>query len=386
MIEAELARKFIEQVTQYTEYNINIMDETGVIIASRNPERVGTYHEVADRIIHGQKDVIVISDDSTYPGVLPGINMAIILDGRKEGVVGVTGDPDKIRDVAMITRMAMEAMLKFEKQQEQIRLRRNMKEQLLSLLTQGQYADSSEIQGIARQLEYNEELVRVPVLCKIRKPEEGVPGDRRRPVPPAEDVLDAMRRGRGHWRQDFSFVADETHLLVFKTVKVNGRRNITDYREEIREYLEYIQRWASDKGIRAVFYVGTLQKRFSQYYYAYRHCKWLESHVNTTDDVVFFADYIKEYFRTLIPQQELQQVFYIYGKEIDADLRKQFVELIGALEDANYNLSEAAKKLYIHKNTLVYRYNKMKDYLGVNPLESADDRRFMELLYLYLAK
>ena len=386
MIEAELARKFIEQVTQYTEYNINIMDETGVIIASRDPERVGKYHEVADRIIHGQRDVIVISDDSTYPGVLPGINMAIILDGRKEGVVGVTGDPDKIRDVAMITRMAMEAMLKFEKQQEQIRLRRNRKEQLLSLLTQGQYADSSEIRGIARQLEYDEELVRVPVLCKIGKPEEGAPGDRRRPVPTAEEVLDAMRRGKGHWRQDFSFVADETHLLVFKTVKVDGRRNLTDYREEIREYLEYIRRWLSDQGIQAVFYVGSIQKKFSQYYYAYRHCKWLESHVNTPDDTVFFADYIKEYFRTLIPRQELQQVFYIYGKEIDEDQRKQFVELIGALESANYNLSEAAKKLYIHKNTLVYRYNKMKDYLGVNPLESADDRRFMELLYLYLAK
>ena len=386
MIETELARKFIEQVTQYTEYNINIMDENGVIIASRDPGRVGTYHEVADHIIHGPKDVIVIRDDSTYPGVLPGINMAVILDGRKEGVVGVTGDPDKIRDVAMITRMAMEAMLRYEKQQEQIRLRRNRKEQLLSLLTQGQYADSSEIRGIARQLEYNEELVRVPVLCKIRKPEEGASGDRRRPVPPAEDVLEAMRRGKGHWRQDFSFVADETHLLVFKTVKVNGRKNLTDYREEISEYLEYIRRWLSDKGVHAVFYVGSLQKRFSQYYYSYRHCKWLESHVNTTDNIVFFADYIREYFRTLIPRQELQQVFYIYGKEIDEDLRKQFVELVGALEDANYNLSEAAKRLYIHKNTLVYRYNKMKDYLGVNPLESADDRRFMELLYLYLAK
>ena len=386
MIEVELARKFIEQVTQYTEYNINIMDESGVIIASRDPERVGKYHEVADRIIHGQKDVIVIHDDSTYPGVLPGINMAITQNGIKEGVVGVTGDPDKIREVAMITRMAMEAMLKFEKQQEQIRLRRNRKEQLLTLLTQGQYADSSEIQGIARQLEYNEELVRVPVLCKIRNPEEGASGDRRRSFPAAEDVLEVMRRGKGHWRQDFSFVADETHLLVFKTVKVNSRRNLTDYREEIREYLEYIQRWLSDKGVRAVFYVGTLQKRFTQYYYAYRHCKWLESHVNTPDDIVFFEDYIKEYFRTLIPRQELQQVFYIYGKEIDGDLRKQFVELIGALENTNYSLSEAARKLYIHKNTLVYRYNKMKDYLGVNPLESADDRRFMELLYLYLAK
>ena len=31
MIEPELARRFIEQVTQFTEYNINIMDENGVI-------------------------------------------------------------------------------------------------------------------------------------------------------------------------------------------------------------------------------------------------------------------------------------------------------------------------------------------------------------------
>ena len=136
MIEPELARRFIEQVTQYTEYNINIMNESGVIIASRDPKRVGTYHEVADRIIHGTQDMVVIRDERMFPGVLPGINMAIMHDGHKEGVVGVTGDPDKIHDVALITRMAMEAMLKYEKQQEQIRLRRSRKEHFINLLTQ----------------------------------------------------------------------------------------------------------------------------------------------------------------------------------------------------------------------------------------------------------
>ena len=34
MIEPELARKFIERLTQYTEYNINIMNESGVIITT----------------------------------------------------------------------------------------------------------------------------------------------------------------------------------------------------------------------------------------------------------------------------------------------------------------------------------------------------------------
>ncbi|MFR3227950.1 MAG: sugar diacid recognition domain-containing protein, partial [Mediterraneibacter gnavus] len=36
-----LAEKLIEQVTKYTSYNVNIMNEQGVIIASRNPERIG---------------------------------------------------------------------------------------------------------------------------------------------------------------------------------------------------------------------------------------------------------------------------------------------------------------------------------------------------------
>ena len=378
MIEPEMARRFIEQVTQYTEYNINIMDESGVIIASRDPKRVGTYHEVADRIIHGTQDMIVITDEKMFPGVLPGINMAIIHEGHKEGVVGVTGDPDKIHDVALITRMAMEAMLKYEKQQEQIRLRRSRKEHFISLLTQSEFASATEIRGIAGQLEYDESRVRVPILCRMYR-EASDP-------PEPEQVLEAMRRSRGHWVQDFSYVMDETHLLVFKTVKVDGRRNMVDYREEIEDYLEDVLKWLKSRDVRAVFYVGTLQNSFSQYFYAYRHCKWLESHMRHPGDIVFFTDYVKEYFRTLTPRQELHRIFNVYDSETPDEKKQQFVEMIKALEETNYNLSEAAGKLYIHKNTLVYRYNRMKDYLGVDPLLNMEGREFLGLLLMYLAQ
>ena len=378
MIEPEMARRFIEQVTQYTEYNINIMDESGVIIASRDPKRVGTYHEVADRIIRGTQDMIVITDEKMFPGVLPGINMAIIHEGHKEGVVGVTGDPDKIHDVALITRMAMEAMLKYEKQQEQIRLRRSRKEHFISLLTQSEFASATEIRGIAGQLEYDESRVRVPILCRMYR-EAGDP-------PEPEQVLEAMRRSRGHWVQDFSYVMDETHLLVFKTVKVDGRRNMVDYREEIEDYLEDVLKWLKSRDVRAVFYVGTLQNSFSQYFYAYRHCKWLESHMRHPGDIVFFTDYVKEYFRTLTPRQELHRIFNVYDSETPDEKKQQFVEMIKALEETNYNLSEAAGKLYIHKNTLVYRYNRMKDYLGVDPLLNMEGREFLGLLLMYLAQ
>ena len=57
MINRDIAEKFIKQVTEYTSYNVNIMDEEGVIIASRDPERIGQYHEIAYRIVHGSEDL-----------------------------------------------------------------------------------------------------------------------------------------------------------------------------------------------------------------------------------------------------------------------------------------------------------------------------------------
>ena len=41
MLEVSLAEKLIEQITKYTDYNVNIMNREGIIIASRNPDRIG---------------------------------------------------------------------------------------------------------------------------------------------------------------------------------------------------------------------------------------------------------------------------------------------------------------------------------------------------------
>ena len=80
MISKLLAEKFIEQVTAYTSYNVNIMDENGFIIASRNPERIGQYHEIAYRIVHAKEDLVDTTLIGDYPNVLPGINMVIGMD------------------------------------------------------------------------------------------------------------------------------------------------------------------------------------------------------------------------------------------------------------------------------------------------------------------
>ncbi|MDI6892532.1 MAG: helix-turn-helix domain-containing protein [Actinomycetota bacterium] len=57
-------------------------------------------------------------------------------------------------------------------------------------------------------------------------------------------------------------------------------------------------------------------------------------------------------------------------------------ELRGSLKaflEANFNVSTAAKKLFLHRNTLIYRLRK------ISSLTSLDPRKFREAIQLYMA-
>lgn len=373
MIELALAEKFIEQVTQYTDYNINIMNDQGVIIASRDPKRVGTFHEVAYYIVTGTEDMVVTSSDDDYPGVKPGINMVINIDGRREGVVGITGSPKEIKPIALITKMAIEAMLKYEKQQSEILRRQNRKEQFITMLTHEEFSDPKTLRSIARQLNYSETIMRIPILCRLSD------------IDP-EPFLELIKAGERHSTEDISFVLDDSHILIFKTMSGADRRMFSDYKYLIADYLKIALKWLREQEKECRFYIGSFQGSFSQYYYAYQHCRWLEETVRTESSSVFFYDYAGNYIQKIIPMNELQRMFNIHERELDEEFKKDYLEVAGALIVSNYNLVTAAKKLYMHKNTLLYHYNKIKDVLNINPIASGQDRLFMEAFYIYLRK
>jgi len=68
-------------------------------------------------------------------------------------------------------------------------------------------------------------------------------------------------------------------------------------------------------------------------------------------------------------------------RDITAVLRKN-PELRGSLKaflEANFNVSTAAKKLFLHRNTLIYRLRKISSLTGLDP------RKFREAIQLYMA-
>ena len=47
MLDKILAERFIDKISEFTEYNVNIMNEKGIIIASKDKDRIGGFHEIA---------------------------------------------------------------------------------------------------------------------------------------------------------------------------------------------------------------------------------------------------------------------------------------------------------------------------------------------------
>ena len=369
MISRDLARKFIEQVTQYTEFNVNIMDGDGTIIASRDPERVGKFHEVAYRILNGNESIVVTSDSRDYSTVLPGINMVIEDNGVREGVVGVTGDPEEIRSVALIIKMAIETMLRYERSEQELRLRRSRKERFAYLLIQDEQSDPAELRHMAEELGYHEDLTRIPILIRTKKTDIG-------------NALEGIRSGSTHTKEDISFKISPHHCIIFKTLPMTTEYLFAEYKDHILDYLSPFLKMTQDD---VSISVGSIQNRFSDYYSAYRHCKWLEQR-NKGECPAFFQDYIGEYLQATIPMKELHRVYNLFEKKLPPEKRDMIQEVAGALMKTNFNFPKAAELLYIHKNTLAYRYGQLKELLEIDPVASAEDRAFLGGFCMYLRR
>ena len=163
MLSKELAERFIQKLAVYTPYNVNIMDQSGRISASKDRERVGAVHEIAYNIIRNNRDVLEVDEVGSLLGVRTGINMAVRLKNRVVGVIGITGNVDEVRPIAQVLRVSFETMLEYEAEKENkvqwLDLRKDFIRKLFyDAESTGNLNDS------ARQLGYQTDRSRVLIL------------------------------------------------------------------------------------------------------------------------------------------------------------------------------------------------------------------------------
>lgn len=112
--------ELVTSISKEINSNVNIMGEGGRIIASTAVERVGTIHEGAMRIMAGEtmEIAITMTDAKQLQGVKPGYNTAICYGDQLIGVIGISGDPERVKPIAKIACFALTSQIQEYLQKE----------------------------------------------------------------------------------------------------------------------------------------------------------------------------------------------------------------------------------------------------------------------------
>ena len=94
-----LAQQIVDTLKTVCDHDINFIDPEGVIRASTDPDRVGGYH-VGGHEAAKTGSIVTIRQDDPFRNLRWGINMPIRFHGRTEAVIGITGPPEEVRRYA----------------------------------------------------------------------------------------------------------------------------------------------------------------------------------------------------------------------------------------------------------------------------------------------
>lgn len=376
ILEPALAQKFIDKLAKHLEYNINIMNNKGIIIASKDVSRIGNFHEVAYGLLQGTLDSGVVKENEKYLGTKPGVNKIIDYKNKHEGVICVSGDPDSVYSFAELVKISIEAMLEYELHMEGEIRRKNKSERFLYYLLFEENVDIQVANIMADNLEIKKDLLRISIIVKHDSDYD------------TKKIIKALVYAKGHSSNDIITVARNDDIIMFKVVDGKYKDAIRNCKNIIEEYInEFIKKLPEEyKANKISFFIGTLQANIDKYRESYIHAQELGLQIKEKKGIYFFSDYILNYYRSLATMKTYDNIFNVYDSLFSEEEKKQIAETVEVLSKNNYNVVNSAKELFIHRNTLVFRLNKMKEVLNIDPIANSTDREFLNELAYYFSR
>lgn len=134
----ELAQAIVDRAMQVIACNVNVMDARGVIVASGEPDRVGTLHQGALKVLARQAAVeIDIDGAGDLEGAKPGVNLPLRAGTAIVGCIGLTGSPEAVRPYAELVRLAAETMLEQARLMQAVQRDTRLREEIVLGLLRG---------------------------------------------------------------------------------------------------------------------------------------------------------------------------------------------------------------------------------------------------------
>ncbi|HHY45883.1 MAG TPA: sugar diacid recognition domain protein [Firmicutes bacterium] len=393
IITHELAQRIVDATMAIVQRNVNIMDNRGIIIGSGHRHRLFTYHKGADDVIKSGETVEIRPDQvDHFPGAKEGVNMPIKINDRVVGVVGVFGDPDEVRDIAKLVRMAVELLLEREALREQVQSQYRVREQFMrEVLSDKALQDPDAIIEWGHLLGYDMLLPRVVTIVDIAGllirlkavcSEADLVASRTR-----ERVLDLLGSSQTLTSQDISAYLSDTRLVILKAIGTPEQRAVDELRRWALKLHQIMIDAFGGHGVNVA--IGSLHLNPGGLKASYQEALAILrlgqlSQTDTARQVQFIydPDILANYLMGEIDETTLAHFVDPIADRLFRKKPGQQLDLLRtakALIDTNMNIARASRNLYIHRNTLIFRLAKIRELTGLEPAKNLNHAILLKL-------
>jgi carbohydrate diacid regulator len=386
MLAAALAQEIAADTTAVIGFNVLITDAAGTVIGSGDPARVGSFHEASVEVVDRRELVShTLAQAHELRGVRPGVTLPLVVDGQVVGTVGITGAPAQVKRFGLVVRRQTEILLKESAALRSGLLRERALEDLMADISayDAEVVEPEAVQFRASELGYDLRLPRVAVAIDVSVPH----GDRghRRTRPERASTLrpELLRTIREVFADPQDIVASVPsgqfgvlHRVPRQHLEQDGAAAVAAACQRI------VDSAAARHGLAARTATGTLAADVAGLHDSYRDaCDALRLGARVAPGVATHT----------IDDLRVHQVLSVVGH----GSRARLVQLVaGPLRDQpdwpvlrativawcerGFSLVRAAAALHVHRNTLVYRLDKIEQVCG----RSLRDYRGCLSLYL----
>ncbi|EXX87001.1 transcriptional regulator [Paenibacillus darwinianus] len=352
MLTKQLAEEIVAETMLRLNRNINIIDVDGTIMASGDAGRVGEYHEAAATAIKREQTVAMqFSDLPRWRGAQAGVNMPIRYGRQVIGAIGITGDPEEVEPFGQLVHMTAELLIR----QHYSRLQDEWRQMAGDLIVEEllKESDSIDFESVDARLEAIRHPLKPPYQMAVvrftdsarQRTEESVPIKVRRLLEGSRVLISPYRPQR--------------LLLLFSETA----------EDRVMAKLKKLKQLLLTETESFCVGVGSSARLRTDIRRSYEEGEAALSCAGSSDEpIVYFDEVEGQALVRFIPVERRQR---LAGK-LRPHWNAKMEETLESFFACSLNAAEAASRLGIHRNTLLYRLEKVKETTGYDPARFRD--------------
>ncbi|MFC4557709.1 CdaR family transcriptional regulator [Virgibacillus kekensis] len=383
----QFAQSTVKAVSGIISFPISVSNEKGYIIGDTNPERIGTRHKPSIEVIR-KNDVTLFTREKVagMENVLPGVAAPLNFGGRPVGVLGIIGEPELVEPYAHLVKKYVEMMWQETLHVQAENLESMTLESFFQYILLNKSVNREQVNHYCDMLKIRADCTRFCIIVdignalleNIRHTSNSLKPNRFKGT-----LLDCVKRAFDHGNDDICAFLNTERIVVLKAV-----------RDETR-YLEYMREFKGKcLGLIETLKMYSVELTTIGAGNPYSSIDMLSRSYLDADSVMKYGQQWNG-GRKVFSYYDWDILLGMLPSRIDPHMRKTLITRLEAFrKDSSYmelkhdflvycehsmNISRAAKALYIHRNTLIYRLKK------VNELTGLDTSRFDHCTLLYFS-